>query len=353
MEGLALLENPDGREVQESSPAHHAPLHAANRGAHPAGQEHAAVRVLPLAGTATSRSARRRLSPHHLVPRPTGRDGALHGDAACRQGDLSRSARQRQPRSPSRRRGGRPPLGAPGKTRSPSRATCSPWSPASSTVLRDTFTSPRRAARCNWRSTSNRASSTSARTPWNALKKSMRWDEERFGLECDLDHYMIVAVGDFNMGAMENKGLNIFNTKYVLARPDTATDVDFENIDRVVAHEYFHNWTGNRVTCRDWFQLSLKEGLTVFRDQEFGADTHSASVAHPRSARPARRAVPGGRRPDGASGAPRQLRRDQQFLHRDRVREGRRSHPHDPHADRPRGLPRAWTSTSSATTARR
>ncbi|MBI4986709.1 MAG: aminopeptidase N [Rhodocyclales bacterium] len=111
-----------------------------------------------------------------------------------------------------------------------------------------------------------------------ALKKAMRWDEERFGLEMDLDHYMIVAVGDFNMGAMENKGLNIFNTKYVLARPDTATDGDFQNIDRVVAHEYFHNWTGNRVTCRDWFQLSLKEGLTVFRDQEFGADMHSRAV---------------------------------------------------------------------------
>ena len=118
-----------------------------------------------------------------------------------------------------------------------------------------------------------------------ALKKSMRWDEERFGLECDLDHYMIVAVGDFNMGAMENKGLNIFNTKYVLARADVATDVDFENIDRVVAHEYFHNWTGNRVTCRDWFQLSLKEGLTVFRDQEFGADTHSRETARIREVR--------------------------------------------------------------------
>jgi aminopeptidase N len=111
-----------------------------------------------------------------------------------------------------------------------------------------------------------------------ALKKSMAWDERRFGLEMDLDHYMIVAVGDFNMGAMENKGLNIFNTKYVLARPDTATDGDFQGIDRVVAHEYFHNWTGNRVTCRDWFQLSLKEGLTVFRDQEFGADVHSRAV---------------------------------------------------------------------------
>ena len=111
-----------------------------------------------------------------------------------------------------------------------------------------------------------------------ALKKAMRWDETRFGLEYDLDRYMIVAVGDFNMGAMENKGLNIFNTKYVLARPDTATDADYQGIDRVVAHEYFHNWTGNRVTCRDWFQLSLKEGLTVFRDQEFGADVHSRAV---------------------------------------------------------------------------
>ncbi|MCU0868418.1 MAG: aminopeptidase N [Burkholderiales bacterium] len=111
-----------------------------------------------------------------------------------------------------------------------------------------------------------------------ALKKSIRWDEERFGLELDLDRFMIVAVGDFNMGAMENKGLNIFNTKYVLARPDTATDGDYLGVDRVVAHEYFHNWTGNRVTCRDWFQLSLKEGLTVFRDQEFGADMYSRPV---------------------------------------------------------------------------
>jgi aminopeptidase N len=111
-----------------------------------------------------------------------------------------------------------------------------------------------------------------------ALKKAMRWDEEAFGLEYDLDIYMIVAVDDFNMGAMENKGLNIFNSKYVLARPDTATDSDFAGIDSVIAHEYFHNWTGNRVTCRDWFQLSLKEGLTVFRDQQFSADTFSRPV---------------------------------------------------------------------------
>jgi aminopeptidase N len=110
------------------------------------------------------------------------------------------------------------------------------------------------------------------------LKSAMRWDEDQFGLELDLDGYMIVAVGDFNSGAMENKGLNIFNTKYVLARPDTATDIDYQNIDRVVAHEYFHNWTGDRVTCRDWFQLSLKEGLTVFRDQEYGADMYSRVV---------------------------------------------------------------------------
>jgi aminopeptidase N len=111
-----------------------------------------------------------------------------------------------------------------------------------------------------------------------ALKRAMKWDEQVFGLELDLDHYMIVAVGDFNMGAMENKGLNIFNTKYVLARPDISTDTDFMFLDRVVAHEYFHNWTGNRVTCRDWFQLSLKEGLTVFRDQEYGADSYSRPV---------------------------------------------------------------------------
>ena len=112
----------------------------------------------------------------------------------------------------------------------------------------------------------------------DALEAAMRWDEQTFGLELDLDVYMIVAVGDFNMGAMENKGLNIFNTRYVLARPDTATDTDYMMLDRVVAHEYFHNWTGNRVTCRDWFQLSLKEGLTVFRDQQYGGDRYSHAV---------------------------------------------------------------------------
>jgi len=111
-----------------------------------------------------------------------------------------------------------------------------------------------------------------------SLKKAMRWDEEVYGREYDLDIYMIVAVDDFNMGAMENKGLNVFNSKYVLAKPETATDNDYDGIEGVIGHEYFHNWSGNRVTCRDWFQLSLKEGFTVFRDQEFSADMGSRGV---------------------------------------------------------------------------
>ena len=111
-----------------------------------------------------------------------------------------------------------------------------------------------------------------------SLINAMRWDEETYGLEYDLDEYKVVATDDFNMGAMENKGLNVFNSKYVLARPETATDSDFQGIEGVIGHEYFHNWTGNRVTCRDWFQLSLKEGLTVFRDQEFSADMGSKAV---------------------------------------------------------------------------
>ncbi|MGO1160806.1 aminopeptidase N [Brucella pseudogrignonensis] len=112
----------------------------------------------------------------------------------------------------------------------------------------------------------------------DALKRSMRWDEEKFGREYDLDVFNIVAVSDFNMGAMENKGLNVFNDKYVLADPETATDVDYAGIEAVIAHEYFHNWTGNRITCRDWFQLCLKEGLTVYRDHEFSADERSRPV---------------------------------------------------------------------------
>ncbi len=112
----------------------------------------------------------------------------------------------------------------------------------------------------------------------DSLKRSMKWDEDVYGLEYDLDIFNIVAVSDFNMGAMENKSLNIFNTALVLAQQETATDTDFMRVEGVIAHEYFHNWSGNRVTCRDWFQLSLKEGLTVFRDQEFSADTHSRAV---------------------------------------------------------------------------
>jgi aminopeptidase N len=144
-------------------------------------------------------------------------------------------------------------------------------------VLRDTFTtmSGRDVAlaiycehgkqeRCRW--------------AMESLKRSMRWDETAFGREYDLDVFNIVAVSDFNMGAMENKGLNVFNDKYVLADPRTATDIDYYNVERVIAHEYFHNWTGNRITCRDWFQLCLKEGLTVFRDQEFTSDVRSRPV---------------------------------------------------------------------------
>ncbi|WP_424927935.1 aminopeptidase N [Amaricoccus tamworthensis] len=112
----------------------------------------------------------------------------------------------------------------------------------------------------------------------DALKRSMRWDEEVYGREYDLDRFMVVAVDDFNMGAMENKGLNIFNSKYVLASPETATDTDYANIEAIIAHEYFHNWTGNRITCRDWFQLCLKEGLTVYRDQQFSGDMRSHGV---------------------------------------------------------------------------
>ena len=119
----------------------------------------------------------------------------------------------------------------------------------------------------------------------DALKRSMAWDEEVFGREYDLEIFMIVAVDHFNFGAMENKGLNIFNSAYVLASPETATDTDYELIEAIVAHEYFHNWSGNRVTCRDWFQLCLKEGFTVFRDQEFTSDERSRPVKRIRDVR--------------------------------------------------------------------
>ncbi len=124
----------------------------------------------------------------------------------------------------------------------------------------------------------------------DALKRSMRWDETAFGREYDLDVFNIVAVSDFNFGAMENKGLNIFNDKFILADAETATDTDFALIEAIIAHEYFHNWTGNRITCRDWFQLCLKEGLTVFRDQEFTSDMRSRPVKRISDARQLRSA---------------------------------------------------------------
>ena len=165
----------------------------------------------------------------------------------------------------------------------------------------------------------------------------MRWDETAFGREYDLDIFMIVAVSDFNMGAMENKGLNVFNDKYVLASPETATDTDFERIEAIIAHEYFHNWTGNRITCRDWFQLCLKEGLTVFRDQEFTADQRSRAVeriSDVRGLRAHQFVEDAG--PLAHPVRPRALSRDQQLLHRDRLREGRRGRAHAQDAARRR-----------------
>ena len=164
-----------------------------------------------------------------------------------------------------------------GKTPILNRAICSPWWRVILAAVRDTYvTTEGRAVLCEvW---SEPALVDRCHTALAALIKSMQWDEQRYGLSYDLDRYMIVAISDFNMGAMENKGLNVFNTKYVLASQETATDHDVEAIEAVIAHEYFHNWTGNRVTCRDWFQLTLKEGLTVFRDQQFSSDTTSAPV---------------------------------------------------------------------------
>ena len=185
----------------------------------------------------------------------------------------------------------------------------------------------------------------------DSLVRALRWDETRFGLELDLDRFMVVAVHDFNMGAMENKGLNIFNAAYVLADAQTATDANYEGIESVIGHEYFHNWTGNRVTCRDWFQLSLKEGLTVFRDQEFSADMMAqgmdeAAAASARAVKriddvaAARRPVPRRRRSHGPPDPPGKLPGDRQLLHRHRVRKGRRGHPHAAHAAGRGGLSR-------------
>ncbi len=188
----------------------------------------------------------------------------------------------------------------------------------------------------------------------DALKRSMLWDEQAFGRAYDLDIFNIVAVSDFNMGAMENKGLNIFNDKYVLASAATATDTDYALIEAIIAHEYFHNWTGNRITCRDWFQLCLKEGLTVFRDQEFSSDMRSARrEAHPGRARAARPTVRRGCRPPRPSGAAERLSRDQQLLHGDRLREGAEVIRMLKILIGDQAFKAAWTSISPGTTARR
>ena len=176
-----------------------------------------------------------------------------------------------------------------------------------------------------------------SRYAMDSLKRAMRWDEAVFGREYDLDIFMIVAVSAFNMGAMENKGLNIFNDKYVLASPATATDNDYAHIEAIIAHEYFHNWTGNRITCRDWFQLSLKEGLTVFRDQEFSADQRSRAVVRIGDVRALRAHQfvedAGPLAHPVRAGA---LSRDQQLLHHHGLRQGRRNRAHDQGPARPR-----------------
>jgi aminopeptidase N len=151
-----------------------------------------------------------------------------------------------------------------------------------------------------------------------ALKDSMAWDESVYGREYDLDLFNIVAVSDFNMGAMENKGLNVFNTRYILADPETATDIDYDGIEGVVAHEYFHNWSGNRVTCRDWFQLSLKEGFTVYRDQLFSADMGARRSSGSRTCGPCAPAqFPEDSRAARAPDPARFLSGNQQLLYRD------------------------------------
>jgi hypothetical protein len=223
-----------------------------------------------------------------------------------------------------------------GTIRSPSPAICSRWWPAISACSK-TASSPCR-AQGRARIYVEHGNEPRAAYAMDSLKRAMKWDEEKYGREYDLDIFMIVAVSAFNMGAMENKGLNIFNDKVLLASPETATDDDYARIESVVAHEYFHNWTGDRITCRDWFQLSLKEGLTVFRDQSFPPTCARRRQAHRGRARAARTPVPGGCRAARPSGAAAELHHHRQFLHRDGLREGRRSHRHAEDAGRRRRL---------------
>ena len=282
--------------------------------------------------------------PDHLLAGPARRDGALP------RADRGRRAGAALERQPGRRRAG---LGRVGGPVPEAVATCSRWSRASWSRSR---TASSRCPGATWCSRSGcaPATRTAAATRWTRSSARWRWDEPEYGREYDLDGFMIVAVDDFNMGAMENKGLNIFNSRYVLASPETATDADYEAIEAVVAHEYFHNWTGNRITCRDWFQLS----------PEGGADGLPRPAVRRRHALAARssgsrtccgcgRAVPRGRRAAGAPGPARRLPRDQQLLHGDGLREGRRGDRHAAPAGRARrpGGGRS-TSTSSGTTAR-
>ena len=175
----------------------------------------------------------------------------------------------------------------------------------------------------------------------DALKRSMAWDERAYGREYDLDVFNIVAVSDFNMGAMENKGLNVFNDKYVLASAATATDDDYAGIEGVIAHEYFHNWTGNRITCRDWFQLCLKEGTDGLpRPGVLGGSALGSGQAHRRRSRAEVGAISRRRRTAGAQCATGSLSRDQQFLYGHRLSKGRGSDPHAQGADRRPGVSR-------------
>jgi aminopeptidase N len=241
----------------------------------PAGQ-HRAVRPLPIEREFLHPVRGRGLSPHHLLPRPPRRHGPLQRHARGRARPLPGAARQRQPVAAGELADGRhfarwdDPFPKPSYlfalVAGDLRCLPGEFTTRSGRAVRlEIWVEPENIDRCEH--------------ALRSLIKSMRWDEQAFGREYDLDIYMIVAVNDFNMGAMENKGLNIFNAKYVLARPDTATDDDYQAIEQVIAHEYFHNWSGNRVTCRDWFQLTLKEGLTVFRDRLFSRDMRSAAVA--------------------------------------------------------------------------
>ena len=304
---------PDGALVIPDVPDS---FRAGDPDAHRPGAQHGTIGTVYFRRQFLHAMRARRVSPDHLFPRSSRRDGALHRDDARRQNALSGAAVERQP----------------GRVRaiSPDGRHWARWvdpHPKPSYLfalvagdliaVEDSFTtrSGRNVRLAIW---VRRGDEDKCGHAMASLKKSMRWDEEVFGLEYDLDVFNIVAVSDFNMGAMENKGLNVFNTRYVLAKPETATDTDYQNIEAVIAHEYFHNWTGNRVTCRDWFQLSLKEGLTVFRDQLFSADQGSPAVCRIGNIRTlARGAIPRGCRPARPPGTARHLSADRQFLHRD------------------------------------